>query len=76
MKNRIVDTLIFVFLVIKSALDEGLVTVETIADMLEESENKVANKLCGNDKFDINEAMTININFFPDVPFKELFSIN
>lgn len=48
--------------------------MEIIADMLEESESKVANKLCGNDKFDINEAMTININLFPDVPFKELFS--
>lgn len=66
--------MICVFPKINSALDEGLITVETIADMLEESESKVANKLCGNDKFDINEAMTININLFPDVPFKELFS--
>lgn len=66
--------MICVFPIINSALDEGLITVETIADMLEESESKVANKLRGNDKFDINEAMTININLFPDVPFKELFS--
>lgn len=65
-----------VFPVIKSAIDKGLVSVGTIADMLEKSEPYVAQKLSGENKFDINEAMIINNNLFPDIPFKELFSEN
>ncbi len=65
---------ICVFPTIKIALDNGLVSVDDIAETLKESESCVVNKLSGLDDFNINEAMTINTNFFPEVPFKELFS--
>lgn len=34
----------------------------------------IKEKLCGKEDFIINEAMTINVELFPDIPFKTLFS--
>lgn len=62
------------FPVIKSAIDDGRVSLQYIAEILDEDINTVKKKLCGKDIFDINEAMTINNEIFPDIPFKELFS--
>lgn len=61
------------FPIIKSAIDNGLISISKIADLLETSESSVKSKLSGNEVFDINEAMTINNELFPDIPFKELF---
>lgn len=61
---------------IRKALDNGEITVETIAEVIEEDIAVVTKKLRGEDEFDINEAMKININLFPEVPFKALFSNN
>lgn len=66
--------MICVFPIIKTALDNGVVSVDIIAETLKESESYVTKKLSGVDNFDINEAMTINNIFFPEIPFKVLFS--
>ncbi len=62
------------FPIIRSAIDNGLISISKIADLLETSESSVKNKLSGNEAFDINEAMIINNTLFPDIPFKELFN--
>ena len=51
-----------VFPLIKKAIEEGNITVDDIA------------KSVGEDVVIINEAMTINVELFPDIPFKTLFS--
>lgn len=62
------------FPIIQSAIDNGSVSLQLIADILEEDVNTIERKLCGKDIFDINEAMTINNQLFPEIPFKELFT--
>ena len=69
-------TVICVFPIIKDALDNGMISIDTIADTLDESESYVTKRLSGLDNFDINEAMAINNYFFPEIPFKTLFSKN
>ena len=66
--------MICVFPIIKSAIDSGLISVGTIAETLEESELYVVSRLSGKANFDINEAMKINVEFFPETPFKDLFT--
>ena len=63
-----------VFPLIKKAIEEGNITVEDIAKSVGEDVVSVRNKLSGEEDFIINEAMTINVELFPDVPFKILFS--
>jgi len=63
-----------IFPIIKTALDNGKISVETIAETLDESEMYVVERLSGIDNFNINEAMTINNYLFPEIPFKILFS--
>ena len=63
-----------VFPLIKKAIEEGNITVEDIAKSVGEDVVSVRNKLSGEEDFFINEAMTINVELFPDVPFKILFS--
>lgn len=63
-----------VFPLIKKAIEEGNITVEDIAKSVDEDVVIIKNKLSGKDDFIINEAMTINMELFPDVPFKTLFS--
>lgn len=63
-----------VFPIIKAALDEGAVSVKSIAALINDDEFIVIDKLSGNNSFDINEAMAINEVLFPDIPFKLLFT--
>ncbi len=65
--------MICVFPIIKAAIDDGNITINDIAGILEKSEGYVTDRLSGKRNFDINEAMTINVNLFPKTPFKELF---
>ena len=58
--NLTVNDLCNVSLDRKSAQDEDVVIIKE--------------KLCGKEDFIINEAMTINMELFPDIPFKTLFS--
>lgn len=62
------------FPLIQSAIDTGSVSIQLIAEILEEDVNTIERKLCGKDYFDINEAMTINNELFPEIPFKDLFT--
>lgn len=66
--------MLYVFPIINSALENGVVSVKSIATLLDNDEFIILDKLCGNNSFDINEAMTINNELFPDVPFKRLFA--
>ncbi len=63
-----------VFPLIKRAIEEGNITVDDIAKLVDEDVVIIKNKLSGKEDFIINEAMTINMELFPDVPFKTLFS--
>lgn len=65
-----------IFPLIKEALDEGNITVEDIAKSVDEDVHSIRNKLSGKEDFIINEAMTINLELFPNIPFKMLFSRN
>ncbi len=49
------------------------VTIEDIANLLEIHRNSVANKLNGNSSFSIEESMTIQEQFFPDLELRYLF---
>lgn len=62
-----------IYPVIKTAIEQNLVTIESIAKAVNEDSECIKNKLCGKEKFDINEAMIINMEFFSDIPFKDLF---
>jgi len=50
------------------------ISVKDIANVTGKSVDTIRKKLSGERTFDIDEAMAINENIFPDVPFKELFS--
>lgn len=67
-----------VFPLIKKAIEEGNITVDDIAKSVGEDVVIIVviikEKLCGKEDFIINEAMTINMELFPDIPFKTLFS--
>ena len=63
-----------VFPLIKKAIEEGNITVDDIAKSVGEDVVIIKEKLCGKEDFIINEAMTINVELFPDFPFKTLFS--
>ena len=73
-----------VFPLIKKAIEEGNevaknalevnITVDDIAKSVGEDVVIIKEKLCGKEDFIINEAMTINVELFPDIPFKTLFS--
>lgn len=63
-----------IFPVIKEAIDRGQLSPKSIANILEIDEENVLLKLCGRESFDVNEAMTINKRFFPEVPFKKLYT--
>lgn len=54
--------------------EEGNITVDDIAKSVGEDVVIIKEKLCGKEDFIINEAMTINMELFPDIPFKTLFS--
>lgn len=62
------------FPVIKKSIDNGELSIEELEKELDISEEKILKKLSGEEEFDINEAMTINNEFFKDVPFKKLFT--
>ncbi len=62
-----------VFPYIDNAVKSGEITVEEIARIIDEDVSMVVNKLCGNDAFDINEAMTINNELFPRISFEIVF---
>ena len=59
---------------ITKAIEEGNITVDDIAKSVGEDVVIIKEKLCGKEDFIINEAMTINVELFPDIPFKTLFS--
>lgn len=63
-----------VFPLIKKAIEEVNITVDDIAKSVGEDVVIIKEKLCGKEDFIINEAMTINVELFPDIPFKTLFS--
>ncbi len=65
-----------VFPLIKKSIEEGNITVDDIAKLVGEDVVIINNKLSGKEDFIINEAMTINMELFPDIPFKNLFSHN
>jgi hypothetical protein len=73
-KKRTAVSLTCIFPIIKDAMDNGTISVDTIALLINNDKFSTINKLCGNENFDINEAMTINLELFPDIPFKKLFS--
>ena len=58
-----------VFPLIKKAIEEGNITVDDIAKSVGEDVVIIKEKLCGKEDF-----MTINMELFPDIPFKTLFS--
>lgn len=60
--------------IIRTAIEDGSVTVKEMATLLDEEVEVINQKLCGADDFDINEAMVLNTELFPEVPFKELFT--
>lgn len=64
-----------VFPLIKKAIEEGNITVDDIAKSVGEDVVIIKEKLCGKEDFIINEAMTINMELFPDIPFKTFFHI-
>lgn len=64
-----------VFPLIKKAIEEGNITVDDIAKSVGEDVVIIKEKLCGKEDFIINEAMTINMELFPDIPLKLYFHI-
>ncbi len=65
-----------VFPVIDKAIKNGTVSINIIAKTLEKSEKYIENRLSGKAEFNIDEAITINMVLFPDIPFKTLFKEN
>ncbi len=55
-------------------IKNGFVSIEDISRLLNLEYNVIVAKLSGEDDFDINEAMMINKNLLPDIPFEKLFS--
>jgi len=47
--------------------------VNKISEVINKSPDAVRKKLSGDVEFDVAEAMKINEQLFPDIPFKELF---
>ena len=64
-----------VFPLIKKAIEEGNITVDDIAKSVGEDVVIIKEKLCGKEDFIINEAMTINVELFPDIPFLNPLSV-
>ena len=62
-----------VFPKLKMAMEDYNVTINNIADIIENDVPTVEQKLKGELELDINDAMKINTNLFADIPFKELF---
>ena len=56
-----------VFPLIKKAIEEGNITVDDIAKSVGEDVVIIKEKLCGKEDFIINEAMTINMELFPEM---------
>ncbi|MBQ5398244.1 MAG: hypothetical protein IIU14_02280 [Ruminococcus sp.] len=63
-----------IFPLIKASIEEGNVSVGDFIVALNLSEDEVLMRLSGEKEFDINEAMNVNKQLFPDVPFEKLFS--
>lgn len=65
-----------IYSTIRLALVSGRVTVSEIATIVNEDIGVVEEKLSGLSEFDINEAMTINNELFPGMPFEKLFKVD
>lgn len=63
-----------IFPLIKASIDDKLIAIEDFISVLGISEQELSRKLSGEESFDINEAMKINEDFYPNVPFKVLFA--
>lgn len=63
-----------IFPIILNKMSLENISVKDIANVTGKSVDTIRKKLSGERTFDIDEAMAINENIFPDVPFKELFS--
>lgn len=59
---------------IMDAIKRGKVAKETISELVDIPPSICDLKLKGEIPFDINEAMTISKELFPDIPFKILFT--
>lgn len=63
----------YVYPYIIDAIQKGKVTKERICDLIDVSPLIFELKLKDEIPFDINEAMTINNELFPGIPFKKVF---
>lgn len=63
----------YIFPGLEKAMGESDVTINNIADVIDNDVLTVERKLKGELELDINDAMKINKNLFADIPFKKLF---
>lgn len=62
-----------IYPVILQAMSVDGISIKRISNVIGKSEMTTRKKLSGKIAFDINEAMSLNEQIFPNVPFKMLF---